>query len=400
MARRLTLEVRPPADEAECRALADLFRLSFASFGRPPEFADRCIEHIGRENLRIAKRGKHIVGGLGIYLFRQWFGGRSVASAGMSCVAVLPEARGTGVATQMMRTVVEQLHVQGVPLSSLYPSTYPIYRNAGYEPAGERYTLELDVYRLGVQDRACSMRPLTDPDREAIYALHRAYGRRNNGNVDRTPRQWACIFDLATEPVHAYVIEAPGQRRGIEGYVIYTQHSKPGAPYEIKVRDHAFVTPAAGRRLLTFFADHGTMARHVVYEGAQRDPLVALARFEELKVRLRLVWMLRVVDVPMALRERGYPAGLRAELHLEISDDLLPQNNGRFLLRVSDRAGRLRKGGRGRLKLDVRGLAPLFTGHFSAAQLASAGMLEASEADMALASAAFGGPPPWMGDGF
>jgi predicted acetyltransferase len=400
MAKQLSLEVRPPADETECQALADLFRLSFASFGQPPEFADRCIEHIGHENLRIAQRGKDMLGGLGIYFFRQWFGGRSIASAGISNVAVSPEARGTGVGTQLMRAVVEELHTQGVPLSALHPSTYPIYRHAGYEPAGEHHTLEIDVRTLGVRDRAYVMRPATDADRDAIYALHQAYGRRNNGNVDRTPREWSRIFDFATEPVCAYVIGPPSRLGGIEGYVIYTQYADPPVPYEIRVRDYAFLTPAAGRRLLTFFADHATMVRNVVYRGAQRDPLLALARFEYLNVRVRQYWMLRLVEVPRALRERGYPAGLAAELHLEVRDDLLPENNGRFVLQISDGAARVRKGGRGRLKLDVRGLAPLFSGHFSATQLALTGMLEGTEADMALASTAFAGPTPWMSDAF
>ncbi len=400
MAKRLSLEVRPPADEAECHALADLFRVSYASFGQPAEFADRCIEHIGRENLRITLRGKRIVAGLGVYYFRQWFGGCGITSAGISNVAVAPESRGTGVGTETMCAVVQQLHAQGVPLSALYPSTYPVYRNAGYEPAGERQMLEVDVRTLGVRDRTYTMRPATDADREAIYALHRTYGRRNNGNVDRTPREWSRIFDFATDPVCAYVIEPPGRQGGIEGYVIYTQYADPPVPYEIRVRDQAFLTPAAGRRLLTFFADHATMARNVVYQGAQRDPLLALARFEHLNVRARQYWMLRLVDVAAALRERGYPAGLTAELHLEIGDDLLPQNNGRFVLQISGGTGRVRKGGQGRLKLDVRGLAPLFTGHLSATQLALAGLLEGTEADMALASAAFAGPSPWMSDGF
>jgi predicted acetyltransferase len=304
------------------------------------------------------------------------------------------------VGTQLMRAVVKQLHALGVPLSALHPSTYPIYRHAGYEPAGEHQTLEIDVRTLGVRDRAYVMRPSTDADRDAIYALHRAYGRRNNGNVDRTPREWSRIFDFATEPVCAYVIGPPGRQGGIEGYVIYTQYADPPVPYEIRVRDYAFLTPAAGRRLLTFLADHATMVRNVVYQGAQRDPLLALARFEHLNVRSRQYWMLRLVDVPRALRERGYPAGLATELHLEVRDDLLPENNGRFVLQISDGAARVRKGGRGRLKSDVRGLAPLFSGHFSATQLALTGMLQGAEADMALASTAFAGPSPWMSDAF
>lgn len=400
MARRQSLEVRPPANDREFRALGDLDHQAFAGFGQSREAADRLFNHFGRENLRIAKRGKQIVGGLGILFFGQWFGGQRIASAGISSVAVAPEARGTGVGTEMMRAVVAQLHARGVPLSSLYPSTYPLYRNAGYECAGQRVSCALDVHKLGANDRDRTIRPMTPADRKALADLHRAFGRRSNGIVDRTPREWTWVLDFAPDPVYAYVIDAPGRGRGLEGYIIYTQHHRPRAPYEIKVRDLAFLTPAAGRRLLSFFADHGTMAGHVVYDGPLNDPLLAPARFKALEVRSTEWWMLRVTDVAAALRQRGYPLGLGAELHLEISDDLIPANHGRFVLRVGDGAARVRKGGRGRLTLDVRGLAPLFTGHLSATQLALVGMIEGDESELARADAVFAGPPPWMNERF
>ena len=400
MAKRLSLVVKPPANEREIRRLSDLIFQSFCESDWPPELADWWLKHIGRENLRVAKRGRHIIGGLGILYFRQWFGGRSIDSAGISAVAVLPEARGCGAGTQMMRTVVEELHARSVPLSSLYPSTYPLYRAAGYEPAGEYLTCELEVRHLGVEDRSCVIRPMTDADREAVYALHRAYGCRSAGVVDRTPRQWSRIFDFGTDRVYAYVVQAPDKAGGIEGYVVYTQRPVPGEPYEIMVRDHAFLTPAAGRRLLTFFTDHGTMARKVIYHGAHRDPLLALARLETRRVRSSHFWMLRVIDAQRALRGRGYPVGVEAELHLEISDDLLPQNSGRFVLHISNGTARVRKGGRGRLKLDIRAMAALFSGHLSTVQLASIGMAEGGANDLALASTVFAGPPPWMNDDF
>jgi predicted acetyltransferase len=400
MAKRSPVTVEPPANEKEFNALVDLGSQSFNTSREPAKSEERWLNHVGRENLRVAKRSKHVLGGLGILYFRQWFGGGSIASAGITSVAVSPEARGTGVGTHLMRTVVAELHAQGVPLSSLYPATYTVYRAAGYEPAGEQLTWELDLHRLGMQDRACSVRPLADADRQPVYDLHREYGRRQAGVVDRTPREWASIFELATDPLYAYVIEAPGRRTGLEGYVIFVQQDFPGAPYDIHVRDHAFLTPAAGRRLLTFLADHGTVARRAILLGPHNDPLPALARFEIRKPRSSHFWMLRVIDAAQVLRERGYPPGVKCELHLEISDDLLPQNSGRFALSISNSTGRVRTGGRGRIKLDIRGLAPLFSGHLSATQLASIGMLDASVDDLALASTVFAGPPPWMNDHF
>ena len=400
MAKRRLLEFRPPVDEAECRALAAVIRQSFASFGRPPEFMDQFVEHVGRENLRLAKRGSHVVGGLGIFRFRQWFGGQSIPSAGITAVAMAPEARGTGVGTELMQALVRELHGEGLPLSVLYPSSVPFYRKAGYQPAGERVTCELDTSRIGVNDHACTIRPMNKSDRQAVYALHREYGRRNNGNLDRTARCWSRVFDFATEEVFAYVIEGVASGGDIEGYVIYTQQHRPGEFYDLQIRDYAFVKSAAGRRLLTFLADHGTVVRQVTCEGSYHDALTTLTRLNDHKIRGRIPWALRVLDVAAALRKRGYPPGMKAELHLEVHDPLLAGNHGRFVLLVQEGKGRLRKGGRGRVKLDVPALAPLFSGHLSASKLALAGMIEAPEHDLATADAIFAGPQPWISDHF
>ena len=60
----------------------------------------------------------------------------------------------------------------------------------------------------------------------------------------------------------------------------------------------------------------------------------------------------------------------------------------------------VKPGGEGRLQLDVRGLAPLYTGYLSPQALRAAGLLDGPEADLRSAAAAFAGPVPWMREGF
>ena len=62
-------------------------------------------------------------------------------------------------------------------------------------------------------------------------------------------------------------------------------------------------------------------------------------------------WMLRIIDLPAALTQRGYPLGIEAELHLDVQDDLLVANKGKFCLQVSQGKGKVSQGGNGGLKL-------------------------------------------------
>jgi len=111
-------------------------------------------------------------------------------------------------------------------------------------------------------------------------------------------------------------------------------------------------------------------------------------------------WMLRVINVSTALEKRGYPQKLETELHLEVRDDLLPENNGRFVLHVSNGQGEVTKGGKGELQLDISGLAPLYTGLFTPHQLQLMGYLEAKEPALLAATQLFAGSQPWMPDFF
>ena len=111
-------------------------------------------------------------------------------------------------------------------------------------------------------------------------------------------------------------------------------------------------------------------------------------------------WMTRVVNVPGALATRGYADAVDAELHVRVHDDVLPANDGAFVLRVAGGKAEVERGGTGALRIDVRGLAPLYTGYASPDELVAAGYAEADERSLLTAAAIFGGPAPWLADFF
>jgi len=118
-------------------------------------------------------------------------------------------------------------------------------------------------------------------------------------------------------------------------------------------------------------------------------------------------WMLRLVDVRAALLARGYPP-LDAELELDVGDELLPENSGRYLLALARGAARISAPGEGtpsaasrpQVRLSVGALAALYTGFATPWQLATAGRLQATEDALALLAHIFAGPAPGLPDFF
>ena len=147
-------------------------------------------------------------------------------------------------------------------------------------------------------------------------------------------------------------------------------------------------------------ADDASMASEFSWFTAPDHPLQLLLPEQSIRVRVENVWMLRILDVAAALQARGWPAGLRGELHLEIEDELLPENAGRWVLEVADGQARVRRGGEGHLRGHIRALASLYSGHRSASELASVGWVTGSSASINTADALFAARMPSMPDMF
>ncbi len=398
MSKDRNLQISPPADELEA---VDFAKLACQALFFQPADLDAWIKAEGLENVRLVRVNGKLAGGLVRQPMGQWFGGKSVPMAGIRMVAVAPEHRAGGIGSQLMQATLEELHREGIPLSTLYPATQPVYRRQGYEQAGTRLCYRIPARGIDLRDRTLTLRKITESDMPQVREVYARRAKRTAGNLDRSEWLWARIFNPPAwfSPMYGYLVERDGE---LEGYLVYSQKLVTAPPHdnEVTVEDFVALTADAGRRLLTFLADHRSVAEHVSFWGAPADPLLYLPSEQTFKITDRLDWMLRLVDVRAALMARGYPAGLTAELHLDVRDDVLPANNGHFVLHVADSRGQVAKGGRGELCIDVRGLAALYSGHLSPGELQATGYLEGGEHALACAGSIFAGPAPWMSDIF
>jgi predicted acetyltransferase len=317
---------------------------------------------------------------------------------GVAGVGIAPEHRGGGTATEMMRETVRTLRADGFPISTLYPATQTVYRRVGYERAGLDVRHEMPTKAIDVRERGTPVRRATDADVPAIEACARRRAAATNGNLDRGPYIWQRIRDGRSGRAHCYVAEEGGE---VTGYVYYVHRQSPDFAPDLLCTDLCATTPAAARRLLAFFGDHRSLSGKLLWTGAPNDVFVFHLR-EQAQVdhEINFTWMLRVLDVPAALAARGWPAGLATELHLDVADDVIDENRGRWLVRIADGRATAERGGRGDLRLDVRGLAALYTSYASAGELAASGLAEGTPAAFAAAGAAFAGPTPWLADFF
>ena len=385
-----SLQVVPPRGEDDLAALGAILA---TSFGFPAADARTWFDQFGSENIRVAHEGGPLLGGLCLIPMGQFFGGVSVPMVGVAGVGVAPEARGRGIATRMMAATLADRRRAGVALSTLYPASLALYRGVGYGEAGAKWELTLRLREVRLPERGPPVGRIDTL--RGVDHLYRARAAEVPGHVDRGPyvenRIWKPRRLGETEGYRIGPAEAP------EGYLVLARRPSQSAVFEIVLTDFVVRTPRAAERAFALLAAHATMADTVVWTGSPDDPALLCLPERCWTARLTDHWMVRLVDLPAALEARGWPPGVSGEVHLDVQDAALPENGGRWVLRVSDGRASVSRGGSGAFSVDVRGLASLYAGHLGPEALVVAGLASGSARD---AAALFAGPAPWMPDFF
>jgi predicted acetyltransferase len=354
-------------------------------------------KRIGLENLRVIYREQQLAGGLAILPMGQWWGGQRVPMAGIAAVGIAPEYRGDGAAIALIQHTLAEIHAQEVPISVLYPATQRLYRKAGYEQGGSYCTWEISAESIQLHGQSLPVQPVAVTSQDIFQDLYQQQAQVTHGYLDRHPAIWNGIIhtdDPTT--VYSYLI---GDKDQPQGYMIFTQErTKDGSI--LNIRDWTVLSSAAAQSFWAFLAKHRSQIDQVRWKSSIVDALTLLLPEQSAKIRQQDRWLLRIVDVCKALEARGYPQGIEAELHLEVQDELLIANHGEFILSVANGRGEVTKGGKGELKLDIRGLASLYSSLFTPHQLQLTGKLEATAIALSTATQIFAGASPWMADFF
>jgi predicted acetyltransferase len=386
------------ADSEDAEKLKQILNQCFISSSEEEE---KYFQTVGLENFRIIRQNGEIAGGLAIIPFSQWWGGECIPMAGIAAVGIAPEYRGSGAALALMQNTIWEIHARGVSISALFPAVQKLYRKVGYEQAGSFCNWEVKTESIQLQKQ---LLPITaiDSNSEILRELYPKQASLNNGNLERNPLIWWNIFqNQDSQPVYTYLI---GDSDNPQGYVVFTQ-KRTDIDSFIQIRDWLVLTPKAAQSFWVFLAGMRSQINTIRWRGALIDAMTLVLPEQTAKLKSSIRWMLRVVDVVKALEKRGYPQNLQAELHLEIEDDLVKENNGKYVLSVAHGCAEVVRGGKGELKLDIRDLTPLYTGLYSASQLQLAGRIKINgntdtSAIIAIASQIFTGISPWMADFF
>lgn len=333
----------------------------------------------------------------------------TVPVGGLTAISVLPTYRRRGILRAIMNRHFEDVAQRGEPISVLIAAEATIYGRFGYGMATMSADMEIDVREAEVRlpPGAGGRLRLLDRDERTpvVQPFYDRFRRTQPGELSRADPWWETFArdpewrrEGDSERQDVVYESEPGQ---VDGWVSYRikdrwDHFLPGNL--VKVRHLLATTPQAEAALLSYCLDLDLAGTVQLQARPVDEPLrwylvnSRLLRTTDLADHL---W-LRLLDLPAALRARRYATG--DELVLEVTDPVLPQNQGRWLLEGGpDGAGCQRTRRRPDLTLDVAELGGAYLGGTRLATLGRTGRVDERtpgalrRADAMLSS----DPPPW-----
>ena len=375
------------------------------AFGGEDQECATWLRGSGSDNLRLMRSDQGCVDGTVLRIeMGQYFGGVSVPMLGIAAVCAAPEVRGGGVATDMMKACIRELHAEGWPISALYPSTQPLYRKVGYEQIAHRYMFSIPIGRLSQnisQVKGWTVRPLDERETARIQSVYREFAAPWAGMIDRSEYCWTRVRRWRGQEYRGFGAYSPNGE--MCGYLYMSQTRKPETGrFDVALSDIAWTVPDAARRLLMFIADFTTMGDDCVLQGGASHPLFQYIHHNIYQMRLRDPWMLRITHVEKAIAARRYSAALNISATIRIVDDVVPENGGAWKITIGDGKGRAARaaGSDTGSEIDIRALVQIWSGYLSVEQAIALRLVAGDPGELLRLGPAFAGPTPWMTDFF
>ncbi|MEO5832474.1 MAG: GNAT family N-acetyltransferase [Nakamurella sp.] len=307
---------------------------------------------------------------------RSWWGGREVPTCGIAGVTVAAEHRGEGLLADLFGALLSEATTRGDVLSTLYPTAPGIYRGTGYELISsydlvELHTADLASVRAPVD---VTTRRATIDDMPAVRDVYDTWAAAQNGPLTRRGLTFGATDRELLDGVTAVTL-ALDIHGGVVGFASWNR----GAGYDdtavIEVEELIALTADGHRALWRLFGSFASVAPRVRVYTSGDDPARLVLPANRWTPVERHPYMLRVLDVAAALAL--IPGGPAAEVTVDIVGDRIAHTDGGYRVRrgadgtITERVA----AGSDRPTLTPNGLALLWTGAQTAANLRFAGLL-------------------------
>ncbi|WP_125607048.1 GNAT family N-acetyltransferase [Lapidilactobacillus bayanensis] len=362
-------------DHADVDLLNEYYELCCYAFDRPNNeaYQTKWLNlAMHSHNYAIVDAQGHVKSAIMVtYLPTNWHG-QEYQMGGVGYVASYPEFGGHGAITLLMQKATEQMLADHVILSYLAPFSYTFYRRFGFEEVFDRLHYEVraaDFPRVSKQVTGSVERGNFTDNLDQMAQIYQQNEQSQNGGLIR--HSWWQQYRYSKHPNFEVALSYDDEHQ-LDGYLIYQRIS--GQQFEmVELMPNSF---GSFQRLLSFVGKHAGVYPKFVYTSANQTPYNDLMpEAYHVQTTLEPYMMARINNWQLLVENWHFTADLKQPLIIEIKDQFIPENNGKWQLSIVDGRGQLRHSSEldADLIADTRQLAKAFLGYRTLAQLVQTG---------------------------
>ncbi|HBG5343418.1 TPA: GNAT family N-acetyltransferase [Clostridioides difficile] len=244
-------------------------------------------------------------------------------------VSTLPEGRGAGYMSKVIKFTLNELYKKGQLVSILMPIDYRLYRRFGYEHCYDQieYTINTDDLKNFKSSGKMIKSNLSQID--DLIQIDRAFLNEVNGNVLKDEHYYENLFkEIQSEDGFLYIHE--GNEK--DGYMVYFLQGD-----RMFVRELFYKNIDALKSMLKFIYNHNTQCKIAIIS----TPIIDKIRFildnpKDSEIKIKPFMMGRVINVEKFIEDIDIDSDIDSSFNLLIEDKSIDENNGLFKISIQN----------------------------------------------------------------
>lgn len=251
------------------------------------------------------------------------------AMGGITGVGTYPEYSNQGLMHKLLHQALKDMREQRQLISYLFPYSIPYYRQKGWELISDKIVYEISDYQLPKRQPVPGDVRRMSIDSDVVKETYHRYAIETHGALIRDALAWNEYWLWDTDDIIAAVYFNEADEP--DGYVIYWISDEV-----FHIKDMIFLSQEARKGLWNFIGAHFSMITKVVGSTFTDEPLAFLLEDADIKETISPYYMARIVDVEAFVAEFPFkPDNIERLWHFNLTDPLLPWNEGNFVLEIT-----------------------------------------------------------------
>lgn len=289
----------------------------------------------------------------------------------ITSVCTYPEYTGQGIMKKLMKKSLTRMKESNKSFALLYPYSIPLYRRLGWEIISNKMTYVIKDTQVPQKIKEPGYVRRVEWNDHDFKELHGMFAAKMHGCLYRNKLAWEEYFRWDEDDTMVAIYYTA---QGIpSGYMVYLISSDV-----MHIKEMIYLNREAQLGLWEYIHKHDSMIDEVRGNNYYSEPIAFELDDSDIKETIRPYAMGRIIDIKQFVEQyQSDPDGPGGIFEFEITDELLPWNNGSFIIEFIDGKSNIsQKKPEYHLKMSIGTLTTLMMGYKNAEYLFNMGKIE------------------------